>query len=90
MQSPQYFDLEEGEEVPISRVLSNLQKHDDRFESWLPWMIPGAKFKTGSGTVYQIFEIDEYGNFDCLKVRESTNLTHSFRCDLVAKQTPID
>lgn len=29
--------------------LPNLKKSDSRFESWKAWMIPGARFKSGSG-----------------------------------------
>ncbi len=31
-------------------------------------MVPGAKFRTKAGNVYQISEIDEWGNFECVEL----------------------
>lgn len=74
--------------APISQVLINLQKSDSRFEAWKPWMVPGAKFRTKAGNVYQISEIDEWGNFECVELGLAASL-HSFRCDLVALQMQL-
>lgn len=54
--------------APITQVLINLQKSDSRFKTWKPWMVPGAKFRTKAGNVYQISEIDEWGNFECVEL----------------------
>lgn len=80
--------MRQGKQAPITQVLINLQKSDSRFKTWKPWMIPGAKFRTLAGNVYQISEIDQWGNFDCQELGKAAFL-HSFRCDLVALQMPL-
>lgn len=83
--------LIDGEWVLCSEIvdpseLPELKETDPRFESWQPWMMPGATFTTGR-QVYTILYFDVWGNCNAKGI---DTRWHSFRIETIVNTATDD